>query len=143
MPGTRSLFDKLTDEDTDIFFEKDPKKTSSFDAFQRSITEDLERLLNTRLSILWRNFAEQKYFVPFSYGINITPEISSSNVGSLREVERRIKKVIEQFEPRLTGVNVSVQNSNRGPQSLLANISAIVLFDNQRETLSFPMIVEL
>ena len=143
MPGTRSLFEKLTDEDTSIPFEMEPKKISSFSAFQKSIAEDLSRLLNTRLSIFWRNFTDHNYFVPYAYGVNITPEISSESVSDIYKLEQRIKKAIEQTEPRLSCIKVQIQNSENNPTALLASINAVALFDDQRAFLSFPMSINL
>lgn len=136
------LFEKLIDEDIEVPFEKNPKRTSSLAEFQEYIIDDLTKLLNTRVSVYWREFAEKNYVSPFAYGINITPDISTENVESLTELETRIRTVIEQFEPRLTNIEVHAQVSTNDPSYLFVNIDAIVLFEDRKAPLSFPVVIK-
>jgi predicted component of type VI protein secretion system len=54
------LFEKLLDEDTEIPFEKVPKAFMTFEELQKSIMDDVSRLLNTRISVFWKDYAQKK-----------------------------------------------------------------------------------
>lgn len=142
MRNTVPLFEKLTDGNIDVPFEENPKKIPSLAEFQEYIIADLTRLLNTRLSIFWREFAEKNYTVPYSYGINITPDISSENTEDMQNLESRIKKVIEQFEPRLNNISVHILSPGNDPSFLFVNIDALVLFEDRKTPLSFPVVLQ-
>ena len=137
----KPLFEKLVDEDTEVPFEKTPKRFSSLIELQSSIIEDLSRLLNTRIAIFWKNRADKSLYTPFSYGINITSDISAENVFAMQELEARIEKVIAQFEPRLMNAKAHVQGTGSDPSFLFVNIDAIVIVENRRVPLSFPVVL--
>lgn len=134
------LFEKLVDEDIEIAFEKQPKRFSSLAELQSSIIEDLSRLLNTRIAIFWKNCADKSLSTPFSYGINITSDISTENVFAMQELETRLEKVIAQFEPRLINAKAHIQGTGNDPSFLLINIDAMVILENRRIPLSFPVV---
>jgi type VI secretion system lysozyme-like protein len=137
----KPLFEKLIDEDTDVTFEKNPKHFSSLAELQNSILEDLSRLLNTRLSVFWRDFSEKNYATPFSYGINITSEISSENSANMQQLETRIDKIIRQFEPRLIDAKSHFQGIGSDPSFISVKIDATVMFENKRAPLTFPVVI--
>lgn len=135
------LFEKLIDEDPEIPFEKNPKHFSSLVELQSSIIEDLSRLLNTRIAIFWKNYSYKNLSIPFTYGINITGDISSENSFAMQELEAAIEKVIAQFEPRLIDAKAHVQGIGSDPSFLFINIDAIVITENRRIPLSFPVVL--
>ncbi|GHT97871.1 hypothetical protein FACS1894126_2700 [Alphaproteobacteria bacterium] len=138
------LFDRLIDEDIDVPFEKNPKKYSSLDEFQASIMKDLSRLLNTRVSMFWRNYADKhKVVLPFLYGVSVTGVLSADSIFELQELESRIEAVIAQFEPRLVNTKCSIQSIGNDHSSLFVNIDAALIFENRRAFISFPVVVDV
>ncbi|MDR1375785.1 MAG: type VI secretion system baseplate subunit TssE [Holosporaceae bacterium] len=133
------LFEKLTDKDPETLFEKNSRRLLTLDELQNSIREDLMRLLNTRIAILWKN---RKDLSPFSYGINITAPTSAENVFETQELENNIDKIIKQFEPRLGNVKSKVVGVGNDPRSLFVSIDATVEFENQKAQLSFPVVID-
>jgi type VI secretion system lysozyme-like protein len=136
----RPLFEKLLDEELEIQFEKNPKNSSSLSELQDSIINDMSLLLNTRVPIFFKNLANR--CAPLSYGINLTDAIYAENVFEIKKMESKIKKITEQFEPRLTDVKVSVQKTGVDPSFLFINIDGIVVFENRRTQLSFPLVIK-
>jgi type VI secretion system protein ImpF len=137
------LFEKLQDEDTEIPFEKQPKRFFSPEDFKQSIRLDLERLLNTRVAHLWDRDNVNNDVTPFSYGLNATGTVASGNVFEIKALENRLDKVIRQFEPRLLNVKSKVQKIGPNPGSALVVIDAVVMVENRREELSFPVEIGL
>ena len=141
MRAERALFEKLTDEDLDIDFEKVPKKFASLAELRDSIMENLELLLNTRVSLHWRDYVEDDAIndtFPFAYGINATGAIYTDNVFEMQELEARIAGVIRRFEPRLHDISVQME-VKENPKSVFANIDANVIVDDQKIALFFPV----
>ena len=141
MRAERALFEKLTDEDLDIDFEKVPKKFASLAELRDSIMENLELLLNTRVSLHWRDYVEDDAIndtFPFAYGINATDAIYTDNVFEMQELEARIAGVIRRFEPRLHDISVQME-VKENPKSVFANIDANVIVDDQKIALFFPV----
>ncbi|MDR3186947.1 MAG: type VI secretion system baseplate subunit TssE [Holosporaceae bacterium] len=139
MSNAIPLFEKLTDEAPETPFEKTPRRFPTLEEVQNSVREDLARLLNTRIAILWKN---QKDLTPFSYGVNITAPTSAENVFEIQELENSIDKTIKLFEPRLRDVKSKIVGFGNDPRSLFVNIEATVEFENQRTPLSFPMVID-
>ncbi|GHT91788.1 hypothetical protein FACS1894122_04720 [Alphaproteobacteria bacterium] len=138
------LFDRLIDEDIDVPFEKNPKKYSSREEYQTAIMIDLSRLLNTRVSMFWRNYAEKnKVVLPFLYGVSVTGVLSADSVFELQELEARIEAVIAQFEPRLVDTKCSIQTIGNDHASLFINIDAAMIFENRRAFISFPVVIDV
>ena len=135
------LFEKLLDEDTEIPFEKVPKSFMSFEDLQKSIMEDVSRLLNTRISVFWKDYAQKNQMSPFSYGVDITAAISPNNVVEIRELEVHIENALKAFEPRLIEPKVYVQGVGNDPSSLFINIDAYIEMNNRRIPASFPVIL--
>ncbi|MDR1333993.1 MAG: type VI secretion system baseplate subunit TssE [Holosporaceae bacterium] len=139
MSNTVPLFEKLTDEAPEAQFEKVPRRFPTLEEVQNSIREDLTRLLNTRIAILWKN---RKDLTPFSYGVNITAPTSAENVFEIQELENSIDKIIKLFEPRLKDVKSKIVRFGNDPRSLFVNINATTEFENQRTPLSFPVVID-
>ncbi|MDR2067772.1 MAG: type VI secretion system baseplate subunit TssE [Holosporaceae bacterium] len=139
MSNSIPLFEKLTDENPEEPFEKTPRRSPTLEDVRNFVREDLTRLLNTRIAILWKN---RKDLTPFSYGANITAPTSAENVFEMQELENSINKIIELFEPRLRNAKSKIVGFGSDPRSLFVNIDAIVEFENQRAPLSFPVVIE-
>ncbi|MDR2107360.1 MAG: type VI secretion system baseplate subunit TssE [Holosporaceae bacterium] len=137
------LFERLTDENPEVPFEKTPKRFSTFEELQNSILNDLTCLLNTRVSNSWADNVKEKITAPYAYGVNVTAPTSASNVFEIQRLEAKIDAVIKQFEPRLINAKSRVAGTGKNPCSVFVNIEATVLLDNRKTPLSFPIVMDV
>lgn len=137
------LFEKLLDEDTEIVFENTPKSLLTFKELQRSLIDDISRLLNTRLSFFWKDHVNSNHVSPFTYGVDITAAISTEDVVQMRELEIRIENALQRFESRLIEPKVSVQQIPDNLNMLFVNIDGHVMIENRRALVSFPISVNM
>ncbi|MDR1561393.1 MAG: type VI secretion system baseplate subunit TssE [Holosporaceae bacterium] len=135
------LFETLIDSDTETQFEKVSKRISTLAELQNSIEKDLSRLLNTRVSNVWKACGSESR-TPFSYGVNITAPTSAENVFEIQDLEARIDDVIKSFEPRLTNAKSRVVGFGKDPSTLFVNIEAVLSVENRRVQLSFPVVID-
>ena len=138
--SSASLFDRLTDENPDTLYEESPKRFIGISDLQESILNDLSKLLNTKVALLWQNYICNTP-VPFSYGVNATCIISAENIFEIQLLESRINNVIEQFEPRLSNVSSHVVSTGIDPGTVFINIDADLIYNNRRTPLSFPVVL--
>lgn len=135
------IFDRLVDEKIEDSFESEVKRYISLEELKLSISEDLTRLLNTKISPFWVDYAKTM-MIPFSYGINSTAPSSAETVFEIQDLESRIRHVIAEFEPRLTNVQVHILSLGVDPGKACLQIDATVADEDKRIPLSFPIVME-
>ncbi|MDR2723652.1 MAG: type VI secretion system baseplate subunit TssE [Holosporaceae bacterium] len=135
-----SLFEKLIDENSEELFENKNQRLLTFNQVQNSILKDLSYLLNTRVSLFWKDYGNK---IPYSYGVNVTAPSSAENVFEIQELESKIDNVIKQFEPRLINAKSQLINSGNDPSSICVNIEASVILENREIPLSFPLVIDI
>ncbi len=136
------IFDRLVDENVEESFEPEVKRYISLEELKLSISEDLTRLLNTKISPFWADYAKKKMMIPFSYGINSTAPSSAETVFEIQDLESRVRHVIAEFEPRLTNVQVHILSLGVDPGKACLQIDANVADGDKRIPLSFPIVME-
>ncbi len=136
-----SLLDRLTDDLGEVNAGK------SLVELRRSVTRDLENLLNTRRELLGEVPARTVELGRSlkAYGL---PDFTSYDLvidDDRREVERTIQKVIETFEPRLERIVVAVDEgrSETAVRSVHFRIDAHLRVDPQPEPVVFDAVLEL
>ncbi|MBO4405829.1 MAG: type VI secretion system baseplate subunit TssE [Alphaproteobacteria bacterium] len=135
------IFDRLVDEKIEESFESEAKRYISLEELKLSISEDLTRLLNTKVSPFWVDYAKTM-MIPFSYGINSTAPSSAETVFEIQDLESRVRHVIAEFEPRLTNVQVHILSLGVDPGKACLQIDAAVADGDKRIPLSFPIVME-
>ncbi|MDR3155502.1 MAG: GPW/gp25 family protein [Holosporaceae bacterium] len=140
-----ALFRKLIDEDTSITFEKNPKRLCTTSELQESIVEDLSMLLNTRVASFWKECTDRnkECTVPFAYGTNVTDTVFSENAFDMKEVELCIDDAIRRFEPRLIDAKSSIVSYSQDFSTVFINIDAVMITENHKTQLSFPVVLEI
>jgi type VI secretion system protein ImpF len=104
-----SVLDRLIDHDPRVASDPTPTLAESVRRYKESVLRDLEWLLNTRRSII--PIPEECPEVRRSVARFGLPDINSMSGDSdvtRRHLVRDIEECIERFEPRLTGVRVSL-----------------------------------
>ena len=135
------IFDRLIDENIEEPFEIEAKHYITLDELQKSISQDLTRLLNTRISSFWIDYSKTM-MIPFSYGINATAPSNAETVFEIKDLESRIRRVISEFEPRLANVQVHIISYGIDPGKAYVQIDANVTDGDKRIPLSFPIVME-
>lgn len=135
------IFDRLVDENTKESFEIEVKRFVSLEELKQSISNDLTKLLNTRISPFWVEYSK-KMMIPYSYGINSTAPSSVETVFEIQDLEHRIRHVITVFEPRLTNVSVHIISVGVNPGTASIQIDSDIFDGKKRVPLSFPIVME-
>ena len=136
------IFDRLVDDNPEESFEIEAKHYISIDDLHESISKDLTLLLNTKISPFWVDFSKTMK-IPFSYGVTCTAPSSAETVFEIQDLESRVKRVISEFESRLTNVQVHVVSYGVDPGKAYLQIDADVIEGNKRVPLSFPIVMDM
>lgn len=135
------IFDRLVDDNLDEKFELEAKRFITFEELKESISADLTRLLNTKISEFWVEYSKSM-MIPFSYGINATAPSMSETVFEIQDLESRISQIIKEYEPRLKNVRVEIVSYGVDPGRAGVQIDAEVADGDKRIPLSFPIVME-
>ena len=135
------IFDRLVDDNPKESFEVEAKYYISIDELHESISKDLTLLLNTKISPVWIDYSKTIKF-PFSYGVTCTAPSSAETVFEIQDLESRVKRVITEFESRLTNVQVHVVSYGVDPGKAYLQIDADIVEGNKRVPLSCPIVME-
>ena len=106
---TQSFLDRCLDDDPKNQLERPLNEVDSIDLFKKSVSRDLETLLNTRkprIEGIERYAYANKSIL--NYGISEFSDINSKTVEGQNHIRSLIKSAIDHSEPRLSGVEVSV-----------------------------------
>lgn len=136
------LFDRLVDDDVDVISEPIPYRFMNEQDCYDFIRQDLERLLNTRVAMIWRPNTHNSN-VPFSYGVNATCTVSAENIFEIQELEKRIDDVIALFEPRLINAKSHVLKTGIEPSTLFISIDAQLDIEGKQKFVTFPVVVDM
>jgi type VI secretion system protein ImpF len=138
------LLDRLIDDAPDTLHEAPLSFGDAENVLKNSVRRDLEALLNSRRR--WRSLPARYSELPTSvigYGI------SDFASGAFNDAEKRdklrfeIEQAIRQFEPRLTGVRVTlVEGSNNLDATLRLQIEAMLRTEPAPEPITFETLVD-
>lgn len=134
------LFERLTDREPLQPSEPQPQRTLTRRELLRSIQEELTRLLNTRTSQPARTLLQQERTV-INYGAGDLGWVTPQDPQAQRELGLLLSETIAAFEPRLESVRVAVERYVPRSQGLVLVISGVLVFDEVREPVSFPVAV--
>ena len=140
-----SILDRLTDDEPRI--SADPRITyeESLRRFRAGVQRDLEWLLNTRRipEPAPESLAEVTHSL-HHYGLPDITSLSSDSPESRVWLLRRIEETIALFEPRLSGVRVSLSEAQgSGGRELRFLIEATLRMDPTPELVVFDTVLEL
>ncbi|MCB1018885.1 MAG: type VI secretion system baseplate subunit TssE [Bryobacterales bacterium] len=141
--NTPSLLDRLIDnEPRNRDVRQEPAK--SLRQLKAGLRRDLEWLLNARRPPvdLPEGAGELERSV-FYYGLPDVSSLSLNSVTDQRLLVRVIETAVAAFEPRLTGVRVSLQPVNRNTQTMRFQIEGMFRIDPAPERVTFDTTLEL
>ena len=112
---------------------------------KRSVSRDIEALLNTRRELLEElppEFQEVSYSV-LTYGL---PDFTSMSLNSHKDrkvIRREIETTLGLFEPRLRAIKVTVEGPKKLEHALHFRIDAMLLVEPNPEAVSFDAMLQL
>lgn len=130
------LFDNLKETPPDPPRGEAARRRSLADSVRR----ELERLLNTRVSVPAHRLRERQRSV-IDYGIPDFSHLGPKSKSARIWLEREIGAAIAAFEPRLVNVQVSVELDDRRPDALSGKIEGLLADDGILEPISFPVLL--
>lgn len=141
------LFDRLTDENPLSEKELTPLVNYNREQILRSISGEVETLLNTRCKLSWKEYQELHvknltYGIPALYGFPDQSYGDASNSDGAQKLGRLMANSIRIFEPRLSDVEVSVDRFDQANQDLHLNVQALVEIDTVQEPFSFSVSIQ-
>jgi type VI secretion system protein ImpF len=138
------LLDRLIDDAPDAQRDSPRSLGDAETALRNSVRRDLEALLNARRR--WRSVSPDYAQLPSSligYGIS---DFASGAFNSAEQRDRlrsEIEEAIRQFEPRLTGVRVSlVERNNNLDSTLRLQIEGMLRTEPAPEPIAFETLVD-
>ena len=139
-----SVFDRLIDLEPKSPRDQLATRAASVREFRRAVERDLDDLLNSRNTFadLSPDFAEAGQSV-LTYGL---PDISAFAISSARDQNRLrqiVETVIRTFEPRLTGISVTLAPSAPTDRSMRLHVDARLVVDPSPEPIAFDIVMPL
>jgi type VI secretion system protein ImpF len=138
------LLDRLIDETPDVSHETPLSVGEAEIALKNSVRRDLEALLNSRRR--WRSLPPRYAELPTSiigYGISDFASGAFNDALQRDRLRFEIEQAIRQFEPRLTGVRVTLVERNDNMDSTLRlQIEAMLRTEPAPEPIAFETLVD-
>jgi len=135
-----SLLDRLIDLAPKSLQEYPPLRTQSRQAFMASLRRDLGWLLNTRSPLPQSELAHRQRSV-IDYGIVDFSTFFTHNPDDYRGLKQLLEEAITCYEPRLQAPRVTITPLPGNHQELAISIEALLMIDEIKEPVSFPMII--
>lgn len=139
-----SLLDRLTDVEPRVRYEAPLSRAQAMRQIKGSLRRDLEWLLNSRRTSVevpeWMR--EVKYSL-FRYGLPDTADFALSHAGDQDRLTREIEETVQQFEPRLMNVTVTLQQSSPTSRQLKFTIEGLLRVEPAPERILFDTMLEM
>lgn len=135
----QSLMERLTTRD-----DWPLTRTASLRFLKESIRRDLVRLLNTRQPPP-SEFSEYELIRKsvLNYGLADLSSLNTSAGAHLQHIQSIVQICIEEFEPRLEELTVSVERRDLGKREIWFHIEARLQIRPMAETVSFDTMLDL
>ncbi|MCS7024011.1 MAG: type VI secretion system baseplate subunit TssE [Bryobacteraceae bacterium] len=143
---TLPLIDRLTDLDPKTRSEPGMTRAQSIRLLKAALRRDLEWLFNTRANhdIPPPNEMPEVFRSVINYGLPDFTNLSFSTVRDRNKLLRQLELAITMFEPRLTGVQVRLLESDLEiTKSLRFQIDAFLKMDPAPEHITFDTVLDI
>jgi type VI secretion system protein ImpF len=141
----RSVLDRLFDADPDTTTEVPLTWAQSVRELKRAIRRDLEWLLNTRriAQLAPEAFTELPNSV-YHYGLPDITSLAAESVSARDWLRRQVEQTIMVFEPRLSGVRVTIATEDvEGRRELRFVIDGLLRMEPSPEQVQFDTVLEV
>ncbi|MEX2530034.1 MAG: type VI secretion system baseplate subunit TssE [Gemmatimonadota bacterium] len=140
-----SVLDRLVDEEPRVREDPPPNWSDSINHYKRSVLRDLEWLLNSRRTIVEVSpeLTEVRSSV-FFYGPPDVSSMSGDSPAVRRRLLRHLEELIRTFEPRLSGVRVSLrENRDSASRQIRFVVDGLLHMDPDPERITFDTVLEV
>ena len=139
------MVDRLIDTDPDAGSEAPLSWVQSVRELKRALRRDLEWLLNTRriAEPAPEGFTELRRSV-YQYGLPDITSLAAESVAARDWLRRQVEETIALFEPRLSGVRVTVDTADEnGRRELRFVIDGLLHMEPNPEQVVFDTVLEV
>ncbi|MBL0941781.1 MAG: type VI secretion system baseplate subunit TssE [Alphaproteobacteria bacterium] len=140
------LFDRLIDQEPSVPSEAEPFRGLTIEELKHSIQREVNYILNTRESKIPFSFrslnGNHSTDWQGNYGL---PDFSSYDVTEIegsRKLAYHLQQIIENYEPRLINVNVSIIKYKNSIQSLSVSVTGEIHGIPLLERFTFPINID-
>jgi type VI secretion system protein ImpF len=142
---TQSVLERLIDLQPGTRNDPPQTRSQSVRQLKAALRRDLEWLLNTRQipGGVPEAFAGLEGSL-YAYGLPDVSNLSANSVRDRNRLQRMLENTIASFEPRLSGVKVSlVDSGSSSGRQLRFQIEGLLLMDPAPELVSFDTVLQL
>lgn len=133
-PGNRvPLFDRLTAPLNIAQENAGPYQSLSVREAIESVRADLSRLLNSRTVL------KGPQLTTLNFGLPDFSHVSAMDMQARNDLGTRITRIIEDFEPRLSQVRVSIEAHRSGERYLAGNVTGVLRMGTVPEPVAFEL----
>jgi type VI secretion system protein ImpF len=136
---TQSILDRLMDVD-----DWPATRAQSLRYFRDTLKRDLEWLLNTRRPPIANiERFERARATMLNYGLSDITSLGLSSASDQKRLRRALELCLHEFEPRLTDVVVTLQESQTAERRLRFHVQGLMRINPAPEEISFDTVLEL
>lgn len=140
--GRALLFERLSDAEPRTREEEaQPFRVLDVRALKESVRRELGRLLNTRRHARSGPGAGENGMTVLDYGIPDFSPLSATSGDDQQRLASEVAAAVTAFEPRLSGVRVTVERLRSEDRALLLRIEGRLAVGRVAEPVSFPVLV--
>lgn len=132
------LFDRLFDDDPGVHTEPVPRRYLDLDGLAESVEFEIQEVLTTRCGIGESDidYADRSVV---NYGLVDLSHLFTTNPNDRQRIARHVARTIAAYEPRLTKVNVVVEDIVKELGEVVLRVEGDLLYGDQRVPISFPV----
>ncbi|MCU1294496.1 MAG: type secretion system lysozyme-related protein [Bryobacterales bacterium] len=136
---TQSVLDRLMDVE-----DWPTTRAQSLRYFREALKRDVEWLLNTRRPPLEHiDRFERARATMVNYGLSDITALGLSSASDQKRLRKALEQCLHEFEPRLTGVVVTLQESQTADRRLRFHVQGLMRVNPAPEEISFDTVLEL
>ena len=137
-----SVLDRLLDYDPNLSQDPPKSQSASLAELKQAVRRDLEWLLNTRCHLNDDGLEEATRSVAF-YGLPDFTSVSAKSAGERDRMIKSIEAAIGNFEPRFSGLKVSLEPISNVDRALKFKIEATLEIEPTPEPIVFDTVLQL
>ena len=139
-----SVLDRLIDYDPNLSQDAPKSQSASLTELKQAVRRDLEWLLNTRchLENVDNELEEAPRSVAF-YGLPDFTSLSAKSAGERDRMIRAIETAVEVFEPRFSGLKVTLEPISNVDRTLKFRLEATLEIEPTPEPVVFDTVLQL